>query len=206
MDAPKAHGRSAATVSRYPKRQDVRAAGPWWHRVDDTPRADRRPGFRAAVGRGRSLRHGVAMAVIAAAASYASLGTSLAATGTLPVAEIQIVGTPTLYVQAPPGTGTGYNPAWVTFRTSPHLHVALQLVTEVRGLFGRSFGVAGPRNCIRSTVINAVGIVKPGSRYEVLIYARPGQSGKATTVLGTYRLAAHAFASTARDPKVPTCG
>jgi hypothetical protein len=159
--------------------------------------------LRAAVDRGRLVRRGAALF---AAASCASLGTSFAATGTVPIKQIRIVGTPTLYVQAPPGTGTGYNSAWVTFKTSPHLHVALQLVTEVRGLLGRSFGVAGPQNCIRSTIINAVGIVKPGSRYKVQILARAGQYGKATTVLGSYTIAAHAFASTARNPKVPTCG
>jgi hypothetical protein len=174
--------------------------------VSTPHRPGKRRGSRAAVDRSRLLRRGAALAVIVAAASFASLGTSLAATGTIPIAQIRIVGTPTLYVQAPPGTGTGYNSAWVTFRTSPHLHVALQLVTEVRGLLGRSFGVAGPRNCVRSTIINAVGIVKPGSRYIVQILARAGQFGKATTVLGSYTVAAHAFASTARNPRVPTCG
>jgi hypothetical protein len=174
--------------------------------VSTPHRPGKRRGSRAAVDRSRLLRRGAALAVIVAAASFASLGTSLAATGTIPIAQIRIVGTPTLYVQAPSGTGTGYNSAWVTFRTSPHLHVALQLVTEVRGLLGRSFGVAGPRNCVRSTIINAVGVVKPGSRYRVQILARAGQFGKATTVVGSYTLAAHAFASTARNPKVPTCG
>jgi hypothetical protein len=204
MDVPKTQGRCAAVVGRHAEWQDARTAGSWRHRVKVARRAGKRRVLRAAVDRGRLVRRGAAVAVIAATASCASLGTSLAATpGAVPLAGIRIVGTPTLYVQAPPGSG--YKSAWVTFRTTPHLHVALQLVTEVRGLLGRSFGVPGPANCIRSTIINAVGIVKPGSRYKVRIYGRAGQYGKATILLGTFTLAAHAFASTPRSTTAPIC-
>ncbi len=147
---------------------------------------------------------GLALLVALALALVAPAGAPHAATGAVPVDDITIAGTPRLHVEAP-GTGAGYNAAWITFRTSPHLHISRQVVVEIRGLKGRSYGGSGAPNCVRSTVIQANRLVKRGHRYRVRFYARPGSHGTATTLLKTITLTARHFASPRGRASVPRC-
>jgi len=144
------------------------------------------------------------IAVLTAVVLAAPGSAPLAASGAVPVEDIAIVGTPKLYVE-PPGRGAGYNAAWVVFRTRPHLHIARQVVVEVRGLRGRSYGGSGAPNCVRSTVIQANTVVKHANTYRVRFFARPGSHGEATTLLRTVTLPAHRFASRPGIPSVPRC-
>lgn len=132
------------------------------------------------------------------------IGAPQAATGAVAVSDIEIAGTPKLYVESP-GRGAGYNAAWIVFRTRPHLHIARQVVVEVRGLRGRSYGRAGAANCVRSTVIQGNTRVKHGNTYRVRFYARPGAHGTARTLRRTVTLAAHRFESSRAKPSVPRC-
>ena len=131
-------------------------------------------------------------------------GAPHAATGAVAVDEIEIAAAPKLYVE-PPGAGAGYNAAWIVFRTRPHLHISRQVVVEIRGLKGRSYGGSGAPNCVRSTVIQANKLVKRGHRYRVRFYARPGSHGTATTMLKTITLTARHFASPPGSASVPRC-
>jgi hypothetical protein len=88
----------------------------------------------------------------------------------------------------------------------PHLHVARQVVVEVRGLRGRSFGAAGAPDCVRSTVIHAASVLRPGAKYRVRFYARESRAGKASTLLATHTVAAHRFDSPREHPTSPRCG
>jgi hypothetical protein len=126
-----------------------------------------------------------------------------AANRNVAVEDIQIVGTPKLFVERP-GTGSGYDSAWVIFRTRPHLQVVRQVVTDLRGLRGRSYTADGALNCVRSTVIHAAPVVKPGARYRVRFYARKGRSGKAGTLVATRTLLARRFDASRNG--VPRCG
>ena len=146
-----------------------------------------------------------ATAVLAALTLAAPAAALQAAGGTVPVEEIQIAGTPKLLVERP-GRGAGYDAAWVVFQTRPHLHVVRQVVVEVRGLRGRSYSAAGAPDCVRSTVIHAAGVLRPGARYRVRFYARKGRTGKAATLLATRSLVAHRFDSPREHPTVPRCG
>jgi hypothetical protein len=157
----------------------------------------------------RASAHGVrrlAATAILAALMIATPVTALrAAGGTVPVEDIQIAGAPKLFVERP-GTGAGYNAAWVVFQTRPHLHVGRQVVVEVRGLRGRSYGAAGAPNCVRSIVIHAASVLRPGVKYRVRFYARKGRTGKADTLLATRTLVAHRFDSSREHPTAPRCG
>ena len=157
----------------------------------------------------RASAHGVrriAAIVILAVLTIGAPATALrAAGGTVPVEDIQIAGAPKLFVERP-GTGAGYNAAWVVFQTRPHLHVGRQVVVEVRGLRGRSYGAAGAPNCVRSTVIHAASVLRPGAKYRVRFYARKGRAGKADTLLATRTVVAHRFDSPREHPTVPRCG
>ena len=146
-----------------------------------------------------------ATAVLATLTLGAPVAALQAAGGTVPVEDIEIAGTPKLFVERP-GRGAGYDAAWVVFQTRPHLHVARQVVVEVRGLRGRSFGAAGVPNCVRSTVIHAANVLRPGAKYRVRFYARKGRAGKAATLLATRTLVAHRFESSRARPTVPRCG
>ena len=155
----------------------------------------------------RSRAAAAALAVIALLVALAfGVGVSApqAASGAVPVSDIEIFGPPKLYVESP-GGGAGYNAAWVVFRTRPHLHIARQVVVEVRGLKGRSYGGSGARNCVRSTVIQASKVVRHARTYRVRFYARPGSHGTARTLLRTVTLAAHRFASPPGRVSVPHC-
>ena len=154
--------------------------------------------------RDRRLRGRLAALAVLAVVLAAPASSPLAAGGAVPVEQIAILGTPKLYVE-PPGRGAGYNAAWIVFRTRPHLHIARQVVVEVRGLRARSFGRAGAPNCLRSTVIQANKVVKHANTYRVRFYARPGSHGTASTLLRTVRLPAHRFASAPGRPSVPRC-
>jgi hypothetical protein len=160
-------------------------------------------------GSPQASAHGVrriAATVILAVLTIGAPVTALrAAGGAVPVEDIQIAGAPKLFVERP-GTGAGYNAAWVVFETDPHLHVARQVVVEVRGLRGRSFGAAGAPNCVRSTVIHAASVLRPGAKYRVRFYARKGRGGKADTLLATRTVVAHRFDSSREHPTVPRCG
>ncbi|MDQ3722967.1 MAG: hypothetical protein M3376_07860 [Actinomycetota bacterium] len=146
----------------------------------------------------------VALALLAVLATGAPATALHADSGRVAVEDIEIAGTPRLYVEQP-GRGAGYNAAWIVFRTRPHLHVARQVVAEVRGLRGRSYGGAGAPNCVRSTVIQANKLVKPGQRYRVRFYVRPGAHGTATTLLKSVTLTASRFDSSRARPSVPRC-
>jgi len=101
------------------------------------------------------LCRAAAIAVLAALTIGAPIAALEARTpGATPIDEIRIAGAPALHVERP-GTGAGYDSAWIVFRTRPHLHVSRQVVVRVRGMSGRSYGAAGHPNCIRSTVIGA---------------------------------------------------
>lgn len=143
----------------------------------------------------------VALAAIAVTLPAAALH---AASGTVDVEDIRIVGTPTLHVERP-GSGAGYNSAWVVFRTGERLHVVRQIVTELRGRRGRSYTAKGARTCVRSTVINVAKLVKPGHRYRVRFYGRPGRAGEAKTLLKTFTLTARRFAPPSGRFSVPHC-
>jgi hypothetical protein len=160
------------------------------HRLAPLTRATRRPGVPAALV--------VVLGVLALPAAA-----PLASSGNVAVDDIKIVGTPVLYVQRPVSSHT-YNAAWVIFRTSPHLHEARQVVVELKGRSGRSFGNAGARNCVRSTIIQVARLVKPGATYRVRFYGRARVGGD-RTLLRTYALAAHRFASSPRNPSSPRC-
>jgi hypothetical protein len=116
--------------------------------------------------RARSVRRLAAVAVLAALTIGAPVTALRASGGTVAVEDIQIVGTPKLFVQRP-GSGAGYDAAWVVFKTRPHLHVARQVVVEVRDLPGRSYGASGAPNCVRSTVIQADRAIRPGATYRL---------------------------------------
>ncbi len=145
-----------------------------------------------------------AIVLLSALALGVPVGAPHAATGAVAVDDIEIVGTPKLYVEAP-GTGAGYNAAWVVFRTRPHLHISRQVVVEIRGLKGRSYGGSGAPNCVRSTVIQANRLVKRGHRYRVRFYVRPGSHGTATTLRKTITLTARHFATSRGRVSVPRC-
>jgi hypothetical protein len=152
--------------------------------------------------RPRSLRIPLlATAVLAALAP--SQPALHAATGTVEVADIRIVGTPLLYVQRPV-SGATYNSAWVLFRTRPHLHEARQVVVELKGLRGRSFGNAGARDCVRSTIVQVARLVRPGAEYRVRFYGRRTVGGD-DTLVRTYTLAAHRFTRPVSSASTPRC-
>jgi hypothetical protein len=151
------------------------------------------------------VRRLAAAAILAALTIGAPVNALRAADGTVPVEDIQIAGTPKLFVERP-GTGAGYNAAWVVFQTRPRLHVVRQVVVEVRGLRGRSYSAAGAPNCVRSTVIHAASVLRPGAKYRVRFYARKGRAGKADTLLATRTIVAHRFDSPRDHPTVPRCG
>jgi hypothetical protein len=151
------------------------------------------------------MRRLAATAILAVLMIGAPVTALHAAGGTIPVEDIQIAGTPKLFVERP-GSGGGYNAAWVVFQTRPHLHVGRQVVVEVRGLHGRSYGAAGAPNCVRSTVIHASSVLRPGAKYRVRFYARKGHTGKADTLLATRTLVAHRFDSSREHPTAPRCG
>jgi hypothetical protein len=153
----------------------------------------------------RGVRSLASMAVLGAILLGAPMTALYAAGRSVPVEDIHIVGSPKLVVERP-GTGAGYDAAWVVFQTRPHLHVVRQVVPEVRGLRGRSYSAAGAPNCVRSTVIHAAALVKPGTRYRVRFYGREGRAGDADTLLTTRTLVAHRFESSRTHPSVPRCG
>ena len=138
-------------------------------------------------------------AVLAALAVGVSVAASQASTRAVEVKDITIVGTPVLYVQRPVSRST-YNAAWVVFKTKPHLHEPRQLVTELKGHRGRSFGRAGGPDCIRSTVIQLAQLVRPGAKYRVRFYGRRSVGGD-MTLLATHTLAAHRWSSTRPVPR-----
>jgi hypothetical protein len=151
------------------------------------------------------VRSLAAMAVLGALMLGAPMTALSAAGGSVPIEDIEITGTLKLFVERP-GTGAGYDAAWVVFQTRPHLRVVRQVVPEVRGLRGRSYTADGAPNCVRSTVIHAAGVVKPGARYRVRFYGRMGRAGKADTLLTTRTLMARRFESARKHPSVPRCG
>jgi hypothetical protein len=146
-----------------------------------------------------------AIAVLGVLAVGAPTAALHAAGGTVPIEDIEIVGTPKLFVERP-GTGAGYNAAWVVFQTRPHLHVARQVVVELRGLRGNTYSSRGAPNCIRATVIHAASVVKPGARYRVRFYGREHRAGKADTLVATHTLVAHRFDTPRSHPSSPRCG
>jgi len=144
------------------------------------------------------------IATLAAVAVCLPAAALHAASGAVDVEDIRIVGTPKLHVERP-GSGAGYNSAWVVFRTSERLHVVRQVVAEVRGRRGRSYTAKGAPNCVRSTVIQAAKLVKPGNRYRVRFYGRPDRAGEARALLKTYTLTARRFTPPAGSFGVPHC-
>ncbi|MEA2190212.1 MAG: hypothetical protein QOI73_333 [Solirubrobacteraceae bacterium] len=144
------------------------------------------------------------LAALAALAVVLPAAALHAASGTVDVEDIRIVGTPTLHVERF-GSGAGYNSAWVVFRTSERLHVVRQIVAEVHGLRGRSYTASGARTCVRSTVISAAKVIKPGNSYRVRFYGRPGSTGAAKTLLKTATLTARRFVAPAGRFSVPHC-
>jgi hypothetical protein len=165
--------------------------------TSNTPAADQR--------RARGVRALAATAVLAALMLGAPMTALHAAGGTIPVGDIKIVGTPKLFVERP-GTGAGYHAAWVVFQTRPRLHVVRQVVVEVRGLRGRSYTASGGANCVRSTILNAASLVKPGARYRVRFYGRKGRTGNADTLIATRTLVAHTFGAPRTHLSTPDCG
>jgi hypothetical protein len=155
--------------------------------------------------RSLSVRSLVAMAVLGALMLGAPMTPLHAAGGTVPVQDIQIVGTPKLYVE-PPGTGAGYHAAWVVFQTRPRLHVVRQIVVEVRSLRGRSYTASGAPNCVRSTILNAASLVKPARRYRVRFYARKGRTGNADTLIAAHNLVAQTYNAPREHFSTPRCG
>jgi hypothetical protein len=151
------------------------------------------------------VRRIAAIAILAVLTIGAPVTALRAAGGTVPVEDIQIAGAAKLFVERP-GTGAGYNAVWIVFQTRPHLHVARQVVVEIRGLRGRSYGAAGAPDCVRSTVIHAASVVRPGAKYRVGFYARKGRTGKADTLLATRTVVARRFDSPREHPRVPRCG
>ena len=152
----------------------------------------------------RTLPTLFAVMLLAALGLGGFVGAPQAAGGAVAVEDIEIVGAPKLYVQ-PRGGGAGYNSAWIVFRTRPHLHISRQVVVEIRGLKGRSYGGSGAPNCVRSTVIQANRLVKRGHRYRVRFYARPGSHGTATALRKTITLTARHFPSPPGSASVPRC-
>jgi hypothetical protein len=138
----------------------------------------------------------VALAALTVGAPVAALH---AKTPKTPVEDIRFVGTVTLHVDTARASH-GYHSAWVLFRTSPHLHEPRQVVVRIGEFSGRSYGnVAGTgRNCIRSTLIHAAEKLKPGVKYRVRFYVRPGAHGKASRLALTRTLVAH---GTSRLPR-----
>jgi hypothetical protein len=151
------------------------------------------------------LRGPAAIAVLVTLTIGAPVAALQADPGRVNVKDITIVGTPTLYVERP-AEGAGPNVGtWVVFRARPHLRVVRQVVVEVRGLLGHSHTGRGARDCIRSTILRAGGVLKPGSRYRVRFYGRPGRAGKAETLLATHTLTAHTFPVAPGHTSVPRC-
>lgn len=145
----------------------------------------------------------VALAAIALTAVALPPATPQAASDRVPVQDIRIVGTPTLYVQRPVSQRT-YNAAWVLFRVRPHLHEPRQVVVELKGRRGRSFGNTGSRDCVRATIIQVARIVRPGAKYRVRFYGRRSVGG-AQTLLRTFTLAAHRHAVAPGRERAPRC-
>ena len=83
--------------------------------------------------------------------------------------------------------GAGYNAAWIVFRTRPHLHIARQVVVEIRGLKGCSYGGSGAPNCVRATDIQASQLVTRGHRYRVRFYARRARTARPRRCAGRSR-------------------
>jgi hypothetical protein len=152
----------------------------------------------------RRRRGPAAIAVLAMLAIGAPVAALQADSGLVNVEDITIVGTPTLYVQRPaePGPNVG---AWVVFRTRPHLRVVRQVVVEVRGVLGASHTGRGAPDCIRSNVLRAGQLLKPGSRYRVRFHGRHGRAGKTETLLTTRTLTAHTFHIAPGHTAVPRC-
>jgi hypothetical protein len=155
--------------------------------------------------RARGMRSPAAIAVLGVLMLGAPITALHAAGGAVPVEDIQIVGTPKLFVERP-GTGAEYHAAWVVFQTRPRLHVVRQVVVEVRGARGRSYTASGAPNCVRSTIINAAGLVKPGTRYRARFYARKGRTGNADTLIATRTLVARTFNAPRTHFSTPRCG
>ena len=153
----------------------------------------------------RGVRALAATAVLGALMLGAPVTALQAAGGTVPVGDIQIVGTPKLFVERP-GAGAGYHAAWVVFQTRPRLHVVRQVVVEIHGARGRSYTASGAVNCVRSTILNAAGLVKPGTRYRVRFYGRKGRTGRADTLIATRTLVAHTFNAPRQHFSTPRCG
>jgi hypothetical protein len=128
-----------------------------------------------------------ALATLAGLTVGAPVAALQAQTPRTPVQSIRIVGTPTLHVDTA-NASHGYKSAWILFRTSPHLHGPRQVVVRVHGMSGRSYGNAGARNCVRSTIIHAANVLKPGRKYRVQFYARAGAHGQATRLALTRTL------------------
>lgn len=139
-----------------------------------------------------------AIATLAGLTVGAPVAALQAQTSRTPVHAITIVGTPTLHVDTA-NASHGYKSAWVLFRTSPHLHEPRQVVVRVHGMSGRSYGNAGARNCVRSTIIHAANVLKPGAKYRVRFHVRPGAHGKTTRVALTRTLVAR------RASRLPRC-
>jgi hypothetical protein len=133
--------------------------------------------------------HLTAIATLAALTVGAPVAALQAQTPRTPVHAIRIVGTPTLHVDTA-NASHGYKSAWVLFRTSPHLHEPRQVVVRVHGMSGRSFGNAGARNCVRSTIIRAANVLRPGAKYRVQFHVRAGAHGKTTRIALTRTLVA----------------
>jgi FtsP/CotA-like multicopper oxidase with cupredoxin domain len=153
----------------------------------------------------RGVRALAAMAVLGALMLGTPMTALHAAGGTVPVQDIQIVGTPKLFIERP-GTGAGYHAAWVVFQTRPHLHVVRQVVVEVRGARGRSYTASGAPNCVRSTILNATSLVKPGGRYRVRFYAGKSRTAHADTLITTRSLVARTFKAPSKHYSTPHCG
>jgi len=159
------------------------------------PRSSLRPSAR--------LRNVAALVVLSALTLGAPVAALRAQSSNTPIEQIRIVGTPKLYVQVPSDPKT-YNSVWIVFRTSPHLHVSRQVVVRVKGKSGRAYGASGHPNCIRSTVIQAAKLLKPGAKYKVEFYARKSAYGSATKLLTSRTLAAHRWNSHAGSSGIRT--
>jgi hypothetical protein len=171
----------------------------------DPPQVPRDSPSASRPGHAQGVRRLAGVLVLAALTIGAPVTALRASGGTVPVEDIQIAGTPKLFVERP-GSGAGYNAAWVVFTTRPHLHVVRQVVVEVRDLLGSSYSASGAPSCVRSTIIQANRAIRPGARYRVRFAARRGRTGKTLTLPATRTLVAHRFDSPRSDPKVPHCG
>lgn len=153
-----------------------------------------------------TTRHSPTLTLLAVIAVFLAPAPTPAAAQDRPP-DIEITGSPTLYVADRDGSEPNAPTAWIVFRTRERVNPRL-LVAQVDGRSGRSYRVEDTGTCVRSTVVGLGGraALVPGRRYRVEIFARSGigRSSSREHVLGR-TVTAKRFAVASGRRTAPGC-